>query len=160
MPALSSLSDHDCFLDFKLRSDSRANFSGACSLEYQSVVDIAINVLFGWDEKKQKGRSGIVGELKAWAVAHEEQGRKTLHGHYHFWVKFLGELKRLLFSADLAVRDEARRDFKQYVDRVMSAAYNEAGLAVLHKCVADVEGHEATEPHTFNADDIFYDHDV
>ena len=160
LPALSSLSDHDCFVDFKLRSDAREKFPGACSLEYQSIVDIAINVLFGWDANKQEGGSGIVGELKAWAVAHEEQGRKTLHGHYHFWVKFLRELKRLLFGTDLAIREEARRDFKQYVDKVMSASYNEAGLTVLHECVPDVEGLEAVVPQSINADEIFYDHNV
>ena len=81
-------------------------FPGTYYLEYQSIVDITINVLLGWDARKQKGTSGIVGELKAWAVAHEEQGRKTLHGHFRFWVNFLKELKMRLFSIDLAVREE------------------------------------------------------
>ena len=100
-------------------------FPGACSLEYQSIVDIVIKVLLGWDMNKQEGGVGIFGELKAWAIAHKEQGRKTLHGHYHFWIRFLRALKLQLFSTDLAVREQARMDFKQYVDKVMSASYND-----------------------------------
>ena len=54
-------------------------------------------------------------------------------------------------------------DFKQYVDKVMSASYNETGLKVLHECagkqLTDAEDHGAPLPHSINADDIFYDHD-
>ena len=76
--------DEVCIADFKLRKKARPEFSGACSLEYQSIVQILIHALFGWDIKKQRSTgSGVFGELIAWAVAHEEQARKTLHGHWH-----------------------------------------------------------------------------
>ena len=134
-------------------------FPGACALEYQSIVDIVIKVLLGWDMNKQEGGVGIFGELKAWAIAHEEQGRKPLHSHYHFWIRFLRALKLQLFSTDLAVREQARMDFKQYVDKVMSASYNETGLTVLHNCVRNqltgYEEHEVPLPHPIKADDIF-----
>ena len=43
-------------------------------------MQILLKCLFGWDSAKQMGSKGIFGRLLAWAVGHEEQGRKTLHG--------------------------------------------------------------------------------
>jgi len=50
-------------------------YPGACSIEYQSIVQILLEILFGWDSKKQEGSCGILGTLDAYAVAHEEQGK-------------------------------------------------------------------------------------
>ena len=63
--------DEICITDFKLQKKARLEFPGACSLEYQNIVQILIHKLFGWDIKKQRSTgSGVFGELIAWAVAH------------------------------------------------------------------------------------------
>ncbi len=68
-------SDEDCVQDFLLRRDARITYPGACSLEYQSVVQIALKVLFGWDSDKRQGSKGIFGEMIAHGIGHEEQGK-------------------------------------------------------------------------------------
>ena len=77
-------SDEDCVQDFLLRRDARIRYPGACSLEYQSVVQIALKVLFGWDSDKRQGSEGVFGELIAYAIGHEEQGKpfELLFGIY------------------------------------------------------------------------------
>ena len=74
LPSLDSMTDTQCIADFNLRRDARSKYPGACALEYQSIVQILIKELFGWDTNTQTGGIGIFGELEAWAVAHEEQG--------------------------------------------------------------------------------------
>ena len=76
MPSLDC-EERDCIVDFKIRKRSRMMYPGACSIEYQSIVQILLEVLFGWDSKKQEGSCGILGTLDAYAVAHEEQGKFT-----------------------------------------------------------------------------------
>ena len=75
-----SCTENACIADFKLRRKARQKYPGACSLEYQSIVQIVIKALFGWDTNTQTGGVGIFGKLIAFAVAHEEQGM--------FWTKF------------------------------------------------------------------------
>ena len=44
--------------------------------------------MFNWDSKTQTSKGvGIFGELLAWCLATEEQGRKSLHGHYLVFIK-------------------------------------------------------------------------
>ena len=75
--------------------------------------------LFGWDAKKQKGSKGIFGTLDAYAVAHEEQGRKTLHGHWLIWVEDFKRLRQLLFHADKQKQKAAQDEYTKYIDDVM-----------------------------------------
>jgi len=75
MRCLLYCEERDCIVDFKIRKRSRMMYPGACSIEYQSIVQILLEILFGWDSKKQEGSCGILGTLDAYAVAHEEQGK-------------------------------------------------------------------------------------
>ena len=61
-------------MDFRISRDTRINYTGACAIEYQSIVQIVLTVLFGWDSEKQQGSKGVFGKLIAFVVAHEEQG--------------------------------------------------------------------------------------
>jgi hypothetical protein len=63
-----------------LRRDARINNPGACSLEFQSVMQILTECLLKWNTKTQtsKGKN-ILGTVIAFAGADEEQGCKTLH---------------------------------------------------------------------------------
>ena len=71
-------SDADCVADFNLRRDTRIKYPGVCVIEYQSIIQIVLKVLFGWDSDKEQGGTGILGMLIAYVVAHEEQGMSLL----------------------------------------------------------------------------------
>ena len=73
MPSIDC-EENECIADFQIRKRTRLNYPGACAIEYESIVQIVINILFGWDSVKQQGNRGIFGELLAWCIAHEEQG--------------------------------------------------------------------------------------
>ncbi len=73
-------SENDCLADFVLRKETRLNNPGACSLEFQSVMQILIECILQRDTKKKKSLGkGILGTVVAFSAADEEQGRKTLH---------------------------------------------------------------------------------
>ena len=73
MPSLKSSND-DCLTDFILRRDARLKYPGACALDYESIVQVLVEILFAWDSEKQEGKVGIFGKLLAFSGAHEEQG--------------------------------------------------------------------------------------
>ena len=136
LPSLQ-YSDSKCIADFDLRKKVRLGFPGACSLEYQSVMQVVTEVLLQWDVKKQQSRTekgGILGKLLAFVRADEEQGRKTLHSHWQVWVKELNQkLRDQLFDKNEDERAAARKEFCEYIDQVMSASYG-PDLIVTHNC--------------------------
>ncbi len=85
-------SEEDCLADFMLRRDLRMKYPGACSLEFQSVMQISTKCMLRWDTKTQSSKGkGILGMLLAFSGADEEQGRKTLHRHWQIWVQELNK---------------------------------------------------------------------
>lgn len=93
-----------------MRQKTRRKYPGACSLMYQSLINILVESLFQWDIEKQKSKGvGIFGTTVAFAPADEEQGRKTLHQHIQLWVKeFDSKFRNSLFDPDIDVRTRAR----------------------------------------------------
>ena len=93
--------DNECFLDLKLRQDLRLKFPGAGALEYQSIMQIVIEKMLGWDLKnKKRRRNGIFGALEAFGNGTEEQNRGTLHGHMILWIEGFNKVREILFSED------------------------------------------------------------
>ena len=85
---VNSLSDDDIFAKFKVRERVREQHPGLCAEEYNRIMKLVIKHLFDWDEEKQCSTgNGLFGELLAWCLATEEQGRKTLHGHFLLFLK-------------------------------------------------------------------------
>ena len=79
LPSLKG-SEEDCIANFVLQKDARISYPWACSLEFQSVMQILMDCLLRWDTKTQTAKGkGIWGTVIAFAGADEEQGRKTLH---------------------------------------------------------------------------------
>jgi hypothetical protein len=75
-----------------LRRDTRLKYPGACSLEFQSVMQILTNCMLRWDTKTQSSRGkGILGTVLAFFGADKEQGRKTLHRHWQISVQELNQ---------------------------------------------------------------------
>ena len=65
-------SDADCVMDFRISRDTRIKYTGAYAIEYQSIVQIVLKVLFGWDSEQQQGSKVVFGKLIAFVVAYEE----------------------------------------------------------------------------------------
>ena len=49
-----------CVLDFDARKKWRSKYPGACALEYESIIQIVLNVMIGWDDKQKCGKKGIL----------------------------------------------------------------------------------------------------
>ncbi len=104
-------SEEDCLADFVLRKDARLNNPGACSLEFQSVMQILTEHMLKWDTKtKTSTGKGIFGTVQAVASADEEQGQKTLHQHWQIWVEEMDQtLRNALFDNDHKTRNKLDR---------------------------------------------------
>ena len=119
-----------------MRKDTRLKYPGACSLEFQSVMDIFTLLLLKWDctTKTSTGR-GIFGTVCTFFAADEEQGRKTLHRHWQIWTKEMNPtLRNALFDKDPNKREEARKTFLKIVDNNINATYG-SQLSITHKCI-------------------------
>ena len=79
----------------------RAKYPGVCVLEYESIIQVVINILIGWNDKTKIGANGIFGVPLAYADCCAEQARYTLHSHISVWIKYFNEVRNLLFH-DLA----------------------------------------------------------
>jgi hypothetical protein len=119
-----------------LQKDARISYPGACSLEFQSIMQIFMECLLRWDTKTQTANGkGILGTVIAFAGADEEQGRKTLHQHWQIWVKEISQSVRdSLFHKDIKTRTDARYTFLKHIDNVICANYG-SDLRITHKCV-------------------------
>ena len=85
---VNSLTDDEILLEFKFREKIREDHPGPCAEEYQRITKLVIKHIFAWDEENQcSTEKGIFGELLAWCLATEEQGRKTLHSHSLLFLK-------------------------------------------------------------------------
>jgi hypothetical protein len=85
---INNLSSEDILADFNIRQQVRTEYPGLCAEEYRRVMDAVIKHVFQWNEDEQKPTGvSLFGELLAWCLATEEQGRKTLHGHFLLFVK-------------------------------------------------------------------------
>ena len=117
--------------------ETRLDFPGACSLNFEGVMQIILSELLAWDSDKQEGsEDGIAGELDAWGMAVEEQARKTLHSHWLLWSKRLAKMRNDLFDDDGNMNETARKKFCARIDQVMSSSYTDNEWTVEHKCGA------------------------
>ncbi len=89
-----------------LHRDARINNPGACSLEFQCVMQILSECLLKWDTKTQTSKGkGILGTVIAFAGADEEQGCTTLHQHWQIWVEEIDQtIRDCLFHKDNTTR--------------------------------------------------------
>ena len=135
LPDVSKLSHDECAADFIVRRRTRKRYPGACSLEFQNVMDIVLKCLLNWDnERKESLGTGMVGDLVAWNHTVEEQGRGSLHAHWQLFTKQLSTKARLkLFQEVKVVRDTARRELVDYIDSMVCASYG-SEIDIVHNC--------------------------
>ena len=122
---LLDLLSSDFIADLKRRKDIRRYYPGACSLEFQNIMEIVIKTLFNWDTKKQVAKGpGIFRTVVTFVPADEEQGHKTLHHHIQIWVKEIDQkLRKELFQEDKKEEGKARTKFQNYIDKIMSTSF-------------------------------------
>jgi hypothetical protein len=92
-----SFSESDILADFNIRREARVQHPGLCAEEYQRLMQLVIKHFFNWDTKTKKSKgTGLFGEVLAWCLATEEQGRKSLHGHYLVYIKQWNRVMNIL----------------------------------------------------------------
>lgn len=96
------MTEDDCVLEFNIRKKEQTMYPGACALQYQDFIDIFIRDILQWDHQKQRAkRAGVMGTVKAFGPADEEQGRGSLHSHWQTWIKELNQdLRDALFESN------------------------------------------------------------
>ena len=132
------VSDEECIGEWNLRKNDRMNYPGASARDFDVVSKIAIRYIIGWDEKQNKPteEGGVFGRLDAYTMAVEEQGRKTLHGHFLLWVKDVNKLiHKIQTTRDSTKRVPLVSKLRKYIDTVMSTKLH--GTAV--KCAYEHE---------------------
>jgi hypothetical protein len=116
MEFLPQLTDDENALIFDsvFRSKLRIDDPGAYEREYNSIMQITMEALVGWDFKEGKqGFLGIFGEVLGWSDTTEEQGKKTLHSHILLFIALFDRLITMLWS----ISEEVRRKAKDIVMR-------------------------------------------
>jgi hypothetical protein len=105
--------EDECVADFIIRKETRLKYPGACSLEFQSGMQIVTECLLKWDTKTRKSTGqGILGTVRAFFGADEEQGRNTLHRHWQIWTEEMNQtLQNSLFHYDPNKKKEAQSTF-------------------------------------------------
>jgi hypothetical protein len=117
LPSLQC-SEDQCLADFQLQKGIQLYHPGACSLEFQSVMQILMECMLRWDIKKQTSKGkGILSTVVAFSAADEEQDRKTLHQHWQIWVTEINQtLQNCWFHEDITKRNIARKKFCKQID--------------------------------------------
>ena len=68
LPSIDQIQNQNyCLLDLNIRKKLRSKYPGACALEYQSIIQIVINILIGWNNKTKLHNNGIFGIPLAYA---------------------------------------------------------------------------------------------
>jgi hypothetical protein len=118
------MDDPGCLADFKFRSECRVKHPGLCAEEYETIMELVIKHLVGWDDElgSSNGEGGIFGKPEAYAVATEEQGRKTLHMHILVWIKNWNALLMRLLRRRKAESSEYKADVTTLKRFVQNAA--------------------------------------
>ena len=117
-----NMSDDEIAEKLCYRQKLRIKYPGVCSLYFESVLDIVIRDVIGWDD--EEGRStnlgGLFGAPLAYITAVEEQGRKTLHAHILVWVKGMSEVHENINSNERHESRAAKRKLVSIADKTIS----------------------------------------
>ena len=123
-PNVDDVDESDLIILQKKRIQSRTTFPGLAAEEYKAIVETFVSELLGWDNKSSKAtHQGIFGWTEAWTCATEEQGRKTLHGHFLVWIKGWNELLHKAMNRKLPAKKakDVQRQVKEFVEHCSSA---------------------------------------
>jgi hypothetical protein len=116
--------ENTMIFDSVFRSKLRIDNPSACAREYNSIMQIIMEALVGWDFKEGKERFfGIFGEVLGWSGTTEEQGRKTLHLHILLFIALFDRLITMLWSTSEELKGKAKDELTKYTAQTMSSSY-------------------------------------
>ena len=105
------MEENEVIADILLRSKMQIDNPGVCAREYNSIMQIIMECLVGWDfTAKRQGQPGIFGKVLGWSDTTEEQAKFTLHYHVLLFISEFDTLVSLLWSKNEKVRDEAKKE--------------------------------------------------
>ena len=130
---IASLSNAKLSDRSKQRTELRIKFPGICAYFFQLILDIIIKDVIGWDEKNETpldGFTGLFGTPQAFSETTEEQGRKTLHGHFLIWTSELNSVRASLHSPVKTVRQIAAATLADKLNGIASCRcyFNEPNI--------------------------------
>ena len=108
----------------KERTGLRIKFPGICAFFFELVLKIIIREVIGWDEKTNMqilGANGLFGDIAAFSLSVEEQGRRTLHAHILLWETELNKTREGLFSTNPRVQEYAATRITNVIDSIASS---------------------------------------
>ena len=79
-----TMDEEQCLMEFKFRSKLRTDYSGLSAFDFESMMDIVVKHIIGWDDEEHGATEdgGVFGRPIAYSMAVEEQGPKTLHAQF------------------------------------------------------------------------------
>jgi len=121
----TNMEQNECIADLLFRSKLRLDNPGACAREYNSIMQIIMECLIGWNFKLKKQTSlRIFGKVFGWCDTTEEQARITLHSHILLFIALFDALIIFLWSNCEKVREEAQKELVEFLKKTMSSAYD------------------------------------
>ena len=123
----------------------RRDYPGFCALDYENFMRIIVEEFLGWDRKKKKNKknTGIFGDVEAYVVATEEQGRKTLHGHILVWIRDWDQILEGISNPNGDVSKQYVEKLRTFASRIMSTSiYGKNSAGVVRPCKSDCPYHE------------------
>ena len=140
-----SLTEADCTLDQELREKLRTEFPGLSAFDFESVIEIVIEKIIGWDSSSHCAtkKGGIFGIPLGFCGAVEEQVRKTLHVHILLFILGWMELLKKLYACNLSKTvPQATSELKECVESIVSTKLHDESMTqnlFKHKCKDGVE---------------------
>jgi Helitron helicase-like domain at N-terminus len=113
---LESLSPQRLNAEMELLKALRLQYPGICALNFEFLLNIVLDKIVGDNPL----RVGIFGKLAAFALAVEEQGRKTLHAHIIVFTLGWNETLRRLQSSNPTIKKQAEDEVIAFVDSILS----------------------------------------
>ena len=92
-PDIDSIEDKEIIAEYRQRVQDRVKYPGLCAEDYIAITEVFLKHVLQWDAETESARKeGLFGFTEAFTQATEEQGRKTLHGHFLVWIKGWNDL--------------------------------------------------------------------
>ena len=128
---------HDAVLELqaKKRNELRRQTPGICAWIFENLMNVIISEVIGWDDEKScYNGKGLFGNVKAYSLSVEEQGRKTLHAYFLIWVPELQTDWKQFNSTDLELRREAKQSIQCQIDKLASSTIFFSNCTRKQKC--------------------------
>jgi hypothetical protein len=114
-----------CITDLLFRSKLRIDNPGAPAREFNSIMQVVIESLIGWNTvSKKQTNLGIFGKVLGWCDTTEEQARFSLHSHVLLFIDEFDVLVNMLWSTCDTVKEEAQKKLKECMKITMCFTYD------------------------------------